>query len=250
MSTNADGAQLTGVKKRQQIAGTRKEVLMWVAIASAVVVICLVIGMNIFQRIQYQMKVNTEISKTAKTMEANVEAIDGLIKNVNDLRANRLLTAPGLKADDSTVFQVVIDALPTENDSVSLSSSLQNKILNRSGVTIEQISVDGESSSSSNDDDEVTTSNVEFPVAQPINFRISIVGTYESIKQTLADIERTIRPIIINSLEISGTDDRLTATIQATTYYSSNVNFQVGEKEVPYDDNTRTTTGDTTDEEV
>ena len=250
MSTNADGAQLTGVKKRQQIAGTRKEVLMWVAIASAVVVICLVIGMNIFQRIQYQMKVNTEISKTAKTMEANVEAIDGLIKNVNDLRANRLLTAPGLKADDSTVFQVVIDALPTENDSVSLSSSLQNKILNRSGVTIEQISVDGESSSSSNDDDEVTTSNVEFPVAQPINFRISIVGTYESIKQTLADIERTIRPIIINSLEISGTDDRLTATIQATTYYSSNVNFQVGEKEVPYDDNTRTTTGDSTDEEV
>lgn len=250
MSTNADGAQLTGVKKRQQIAGTRKEVLMWVAIASAVVVICLVVGMNIFQRIQYQMKVNAEISKTAKTMEANVEAIDGLIKNVNDLRANRLLTAPGLKADDSTVFQVVIDALPTENDSVSLSSSLQNKILNRSGVTIEQISVDGESSSSSNDDDEVTTSNVEFPVAQPINFRISIVGTYESIKQTLADIERTIRPIIINSLEISGTDDRLTATIQATTYYSSNVNFQVGEKEVPYDDNTRTTTGDTTDEEV
>lgn len=250
MSTNADGAQLTGVKKRQQIAGTRKEVLMWVAIASAVVVICLVIGMNIFQRIQYQMKVNTEISKTAKTMEANVEAIDGLIKNVNDLRANRLLTAPGLKADDSTVFQVVIDALPTENDSVSLSSSLQNKILNRSGVTIEQISVDGESSSSSNDDDEVTTSNVESPVAQPINFRISIVGTYESIKQTLADIERTIRPIIINSLEISGTDDRLTATIQATTYYSSSVNFQVGEKEVPYDDNTRTTTGDTTDEEV
>lgn len=250
MSTNADGAQLTGVKKRQQIAGTRKEVLMWVAIASAVVVICLVVGMNIFQRIQYQMKVNTEISKTAKTMEANVKAIDGLIKNVNDLRANRLLTAPGLKADDSTVFQVVIDALPTENDSVSLSSSLQNKILNRSGVTIEQISVDGESSSSSNDDDEVTTSNVEFPVAQPINFRISIVGTYESIKQTLTDIERTIRPIIINSLEISGTDDRLTATIQATTYYSSNVNFQVGEKEVPYDDNTRTTTGDTTDEEV
>lgn len=250
MSTNADGAQLTGVKKRQQIAGTRKEVLMWVAIASAVVVICLVVGMNIFQRIQYQMKVNTEISKTAKTMETNVKAIDGLIKNVNDLRANRLLTAPGLKADDSTVFQVVIDALPTENDSVSLSSSLQNKILNRSGVTIEQISVDGESSSSSNDDDEVTTSNVEFPVAQPINFRISIVGTYESIKQTLTDIERTIRPIIINSLEISGTDDRLTATIQATTYYSSNVNFQVGEKEVPYDDNTRTTTGDTTDEEV
>lgn len=250
MSTNADGAQLTGVKKRQQIAGTRKEVLMWVAIASAVVVICLVVGMNIFQRIQYQMKVNAEISKTAKTMEANVKAVDGLIKNVNDLRANRLLTAPGLKADDSTVFQVVIDALPTENDSVSLSSSLQNKILNRSGVTIEQISVDGESSSSSNDDDEVTTSSVEFPVAQPINFRISIVGTYESIKQTLADIERTIRPIIINSLEISGTDDRLTATIQATTYYSSNVNFQVGEKEVPYDDNTRTTTGDTTDEEV
>ena len=116
---------LTGIKKRQQITNTRKQVFTWVALAAALVVICLVVGWNLMQRINYQNKVNRDVGKTAQTMHDNVEAADKLIKNVNALKANAALSLPNLKADDSTVFQVVIDALPTEDDSVALSSSLQ-----------------------------------------------------------------------------------------------------------------------------
>lgn len=248
---------LTGIKKRQQITNTRKQVFTWVALAAALVVICLVVGWNLMQRINYQNKVNRDVGKTAQTMHDNVEAVDKLIKNVNALKANAALSLPNLKADDSTVFQVVIDALPTEDDSVALSSSLQNKILSKSGVTIEQINVDTtESDSSSNSSSSSSSSSsgsssssssgsgrsgvskaddVQFPVAKPITFRVSLVGSFDSVKSALQDIESTIRPITITKLTIDGSDDKLNATIEAQTYYSSKVNFKLGKKEIQYE---------------
>lgn len=247
---------LTGIKKRQQITNTRKQVFTWVALAAALVVICLVVGWNLMQRINYQNKVNRDVGKTAQTMHDNVEAADKLIKNVNALKANAALSLPNLKADDSTVFQVVIDALPTEDDSVALSSSLQNKILSKSGVTIEQINVDttesdsssgssssgsgssGSSSSSSSGSSKSGVSkadDIQFPVAKPITFRVSLVGSFDSVKSALQDIESTIRPITITKLTIDGSDDKLNATIEAQTYYSSKVNFKLGKKEIQYE---------------
>ena len=248
---------LTGIKKRQQITNTRKQVFTWVALAAALVVICLVVGWNLMQRINYQNKVNRDVGKTAQTMHDNVEAADKLIKNVNALKANAALSLPNLKADDSTVFQVVIDALPTEDDSVALSSSLQNKILSKSGVTIEQINVDttesdsssgssssssGSSSGSSSSSDSGSSKSgvskaddIQFPVAKPITFRVSLVGSFDSVKSALQDIESTIRPITITKLTIDGSDDKLNATIEAQTYYSSKVNFKLGKKEIQYE---------------
>lgn len=248
---------LTGIKKRQQITNTRKQVFTWVALAAALVVICLVVGWNLMQRINYQNKVNRDVGKTAQTMHDNVEAADKLIKNVNALKANAALSLPNLKADDSTVFQVVIDALPTEDDSVALSSSLQNKILSKSGVTIEQINVDTTESDSSSDSSSSSSSSsssgssssssssgksgvskaddVQFPVAKPITFRVSLVGSFDSVKSALQDIESTIRPITITKLTIDGSDDKLNATIEAQTYYSSKVNFKLGKKEIQYE---------------
>lgn len=250
---------LTGIKKRQQITNTRKQVFTWVALAAALVVICLVVGWNLMQRINYQNKVNRDVGKTAQTMHDNVEAVDKLIKNVNALKANAALSLPNLKADDSTVFQVVIDALPTEDDSVALSSSLQNKILSKSGVTIEQINVDTTESDSSSDSSSSSSSSsgssssssgsssgssksgvskaddIQFPVAKPITFRVSLVGSFDSVKSALQDIESTIRPITITKLTIDGSDDKLNATIEAQTYYSSKVNFKLGKKEIQYE---------------
>ena len=59
----AEQEHLTGIKKRQQISGTRKQVFIWVAAASAAVVICIIVGINLIQRISYQTKVNGELGK-------------------------------------------------------------------------------------------------------------------------------------------------------------------------------------------
>ena len=138
-----------------------------------------------------------------------------------------------------------------------MSSSLQNKILSKSGVTIEQINVDttesdsssGSSSSSSSSSSSLSSSSssgssksgvskaddIQFPVAKPITFRVSLVGSFDSVKSALQDIESTIRPITITKLTIDGSDDKLNATIEAQTYYSSKVNFKLGKKEIQYE---------------
>lgn len=240
----AEQEHLTGIKKRQQISGTRKQVFIWVAAASAAVVICIIVGINLIQRISYQTKVNGELGKTAKTLEDSADSIDGLIDKINGLRTNRQLTLTNLKSDDSTVFQVVIDALPTEADAVDFGASLQNKILSRSGVVIDSIAVEApstsssssSSSSSSGSTSKKTSSAIAFPTAQPMTFSITVIGSYNNIQETLKDIQRTIRPIIIDSILLEGTDARLTATIKATTYYSPSVNYTTGTKEVPYEE--------------
>ena len=232
----AEQEHLTGIKKRQQISGTRKQVFIWVAAASAAVVICIIVGINLIQRISYQTKVNGELGKTAKTLENSVDAIDPLIKNIDNLRTNRQLTLTNLKNDDSTVFQVVIDALPTEDDAVDLSTSLQSEILSRSGVTIDTITTDGVASSTGASDDVATSSSIAFPTANRLPFRVSVIGGYNSIKETLENMQKSIRPIIINSITLDGTDDRLTASITATTYYSPSVNYTTGTKEGPYEE--------------
>lgn len=232
---------LTGVKKRQEIDNTRKQVFIWTAAASAAVVVCIMVGINLFQRISYQNKVNDELGKTEKTMQQNVTNAKSVRRQVDQLKSktSRTLSLDQLKTADSTVFQVVLDALPTSNDAVDLSSSLQREILSGSGVSIESINVDGINSASTTDSNGETTDSESgstkggsMPTAQPITFTVNFTGTYDQVNQALKDIERTIRPIVINKLSIQGSDSKLEVTINATTYYSPSVNFEMGEKEV------------------
>ena len=54
---------LTGVRKRQQIETTNKQIILWASIASSLVVICVVIAINFIQDITYQIKVNSALVK-------------------------------------------------------------------------------------------------------------------------------------------------------------------------------------------
>lgn len=226
-----DDKPLTGVRKRQQIANANKQMFIWVAVAAVVVAVCFVLGLNFVQRIIYQAKVNGEISSTADTLAKNVKTIPALMTEVDTLKTNTNLTLSNLMSDNSTAFQVVLDALPTEDDRTALGASLQQKVLTPSGVSIEQISVTDSSGAAASATDGAAGSGVK-PTAQPITFSIVLNGSYSAIQSVIKDIERTIRPITINSIDLQGTDDKLQATINATTYYVPKVNYSLGSKEV------------------
>lgn len=226
---------LTGTKKRKQISDAKKQVFLMVAGAAAAVMVCFVVGVNIIQRISYQNKVNGELAKTAKTLKQNVSNIDKLIENINNLKANQQLNLLNLKSDGSTVFQVIIDALPTEEDSIALSSSLQSKVLTRSNVTVEQINVETGYTGKSLLAKRPSQSATKFPMASPITFRVALSTNYASLPNLLKSLENTIRPITIDKMVIDGKDDNLSVVINATTYYSSSVDYKTGTKEVPYE---------------
>jgi Tfp pilus assembly protein PilO len=227
-----DDKPLTGVRKRAQIATANKQMFIWVAAAAVIVAICFVLGLNFVQRIIYQAKVNGEISKTADTLANNVKVIPELMTEVDTLKTNTNLNLANLKSDDSTAFQVVLDALPTEDDRTALGASLQQKVLTPSGVSIEQISVTDSGGAVITTDETAADNSSVQPTAQIITFSMVLNGSYSAIQSAIKDIERTIRPITINSIDLQGTDDKLQATINATTYYVPKVNYSLGSKEV------------------
>ena len=219
---------LTGVRKRQKIDQTNKQMMLWVAGAAAVVTICAMLAINLFGHIQYQAKIISKKSETEKTLENNLTAISSLMKNINTLQTDKNLLALRAGSDDTT-FNVVIDALPTEDDATALGSSIQEKVLAGSGVSLQ--SFDYSSATS-----ETTTSGQASlgtgPEARAITFIFKISGTYDAIKAALINIEKTIRPIIVQSIEIDGTASELSANITATTYYVPKVHYGLGQETV------------------
>jgi hypothetical protein len=238
------GRSLIGTNKRQQIESTNKQVMVWVAIAAAAVTICLVVAVNFVQRIIYQAKVNRALGETSSTLEKNVQTeIPKLISNVNALRDSdrnleRLLRNP----ERYSRLQVIADALPLVTDqsdeilsaiNVSLAASLQSRILVPSRVSVEQIRVDTLASGRTRVSGETETAlTPDISRAQSVLFTVVVSGQYADIQNLVLDMERTIRPINIETIKVQGSDDWLQATITATTFYVFKTDYQLGKKEI------------------
>lgn len=223
----------TVIGKRQQIDSARKQVLMWMCFAGCAVLITIIVGWNFWNKIIYQTKVNAEVSKTEEIMKNNVAKIKKIKSNVDALKADEALNLSQIKADNKSPLQVILDALPTKNDATSLGSSLQDRVLAHSRASIQSIDIDDQDSNSNDDSSSsnVSGNTLGLP-AKPVQFSLALTGTMLDIQSTLRDIESSIRTIVVNDIQINGSDNRMTASISATTYYSPKVNYNLGQKEV------------------
>ena len=246
---------LTGVRKRQQIADTNKQILIWAGIASSLVVICVVVAINFIQDIAYQVKVNSELSNTASNLSNSVNNIPTLIKNVGNLSTNQSLNLQNVNSyTDSNgnnqiipAQQVVLYAMPTSNDATSLAVSLQN-LLSSAGVSVTQISMQADASATQAPAPAPASTtaatgaatggtasgpNLEesnSPKAQPTKFTVVISGNPNSgvVQKALKTLENMTRVIKVNLI----TTQAGTTTIQATAYFTPRVDYKTGTEEV------------------
>lgn len=202
---------VAGVRKRQQISAANKVVFAWVIVASIVIGICAVVAQFMVQQLMFNNKVYGSLSKTSSTISKNIKAYDGLKEEVTKLVADPSLNALK-KGDTSNALQVVIDALPTVEDKTSLATSMQKEVLGPAGVAITSFAV-------SDGDDGFGVESTNETGVPSFDFRFTISGSYENIRNALKNIERSIRPIKVTSVEIQGSGGQIEATIQATTYY-------------------------------
>ena len=107
--------------------------------------------------------------------------------------------------------RIVLDALPSKYDAPALATSIE-KILTDQNIKITSLSI--------TDDPVVNIDTPESsPQAKAISFTFSSGSNYAGITQLLQTFERSIRPFDITTLNITGTDTSLNATIGVTTYY-------------------------------
>lgn len=242
MANSKSDVKTTSARKREQIDNIQKQLVMWLALAGSAAVLAIILTMNISQKISYQLKVNSELGKTKETLESNVKAINQIKSSVNALASNDNLNLENIKGDDSTALQVVLDALPTENDQESLGSSLQAKVFSRSGAALSKFSFDDSSSASAStttstgSTSTATAGSTLTQQAQPMGFSATINGNTSGITDTLKNLQNSIRTINVNSMQISGSDNNLEAKITANAYYSPKVEYKSGTKTVEVGD--------------
>jgi glycine/D-amino acid oxidase-like deaminating enzyme len=206
------------LRKRQQIENAGRLMFLWVAGAAAVVGIALVLSISLFERITFNQEIISLKNETAGTLRDNNEVVEELKQNVRVLNTNKaLLDTPNLEGTEPV--SVVLDALPAKANSSALGASLQQKLLQGGGVTIDSLIVDP--ISGVEDTDEESDSDTESANGE-ITFQFVIsagAGQASSLKEALRRIERSIRAIDITSVTIEQQSSRITLSAEGKSYY-------------------------------
>jgi hypothetical protein len=223
------------IRKRTQISKANRTMFIWIAVASALIGAAVVVSIFLGQKLIYNEKVLGEKQTTVSTLDHNLSVVEDLKTDVQALEANSALGS--VKANETDqALQVVLDALPSDANSLALGASLQNKIL--SGIeggsyTIEAISVipvEGiEVISGSSDTSDASASSDS---GNKINFSFSVKGEQAALKQILQNLERSIRTMIITSVVFQVQEGGLTMDVQGYAFYEPAKVLELTDKKV------------------
>ena len=214
--------KIVAIRKRTQIASANRMMFIWVAIVSVVFSISLVAAVFLVQILIFNEKVLHQKDITVSTLDSNYKNItdpkDGLQNKIRVLDTNSALISIKAKPDDQAV-QVILDALPSEANSLALGASLQNKLLfGINGLSIDSLSVDPVVGVESLADASVVNASPTDSSNQ-ITFRFSVSGDQVALKQVLVNLEKSIRTIDIISLKIESQGTSQMLSVQARAFY-------------------------------
>jgi hypothetical protein len=222
------------LRKRTQIAKSNKIMFLWVAGVSVVLGFSLVGIIFMIQMLLFNERVLFEKNKTISTLDENNKIVSELQKNVNTLNTNSALMS--VKSDpDDQALQVVLDALPSDANSLALGASLQNKLLSGiNGLSLNALQIDtvaGAESLNDNSTSVVDTSGSS-DIQNEITFRFSVNGNETALKQVLLNLEKSIRTIDITILKIESQGSTRMLTVQGRAFYEPARNVELKEKTV------------------
>jgi Tfp pilus assembly protein PilO len=206
--------------KRLKIDKSNTKVLIYTSIAVVVLIFSLVAAQALWKQIQYQNKVLSLREKAADQLEKNKKATVQLQAQFVAFDT----ATESIIANSDPNSKVVLNALPSKYDFPALATSME-ALMNQSGVTIVGIS--------GTDDQASAQQSSSEPAPTEIPFSVTANGSYESIKKLISNIEKSTRPIKVNSIKYSGTESDLQVQINAVTYYQPLKTLDLNKKQVP-----------------
>lgn len=194
---------------------------LWIAGASALVGFAVVASIFIGQKLVFNEKVLLAKNRTVSTLNANNKVVADLKTNVRVLDTNTDLAKVKASPSDQTI-QVILDALPSDANSLALGSSLQSKLLaGIPGLTLVSLQVDPVQGIESLNNSAVVSgsSAVTAGTSNQITFQFSVTGNQVSLLQALTNLERSIRTIDITRLQIENQGSLQSMTVQGRAFY-------------------------------
>lgn len=242
--------------KRSLISKANSTIVATTSVAAFVVVFSLVASKTLVSQANYQNRI-IGAKKTAVTqLKSNLNARDSLVSSYKAFVGtpqNVLGGNPtGSGEQDGDNAKLVLDALPSQYDFPALATTLE-KILSGQSLQILSItgtdesltqggsstsSTSGTSSAASSSSTATTststtstssaaTSGSAGTQAVAMPFQVQVSGSYDSIKSLINLFDKSIRPFQIQTVELSGGQDNMTATISAQTFYQPSKTFNV-----------------------
>lgn len=231
------------IRKRQQIAKANKMMFLWVAAASALISIAIVVSIFLLQQAIFKEKVLAKKSETVATLKHNNEVVEELRNNIRLVNVDADLKALQTETDGEPL-QVILDALPSDVNTVALGSSLENVLLVEQGIEITALEVKpsvvaskkstkstkstkSSKTSSSTKSKKVNSNSIAF------TFTVETTsGDVDKLRDLLIKLERSIRAVKINSLTIEWSGKNAKMSVQAEAYYEPGVTAQLQEEVV------------------
>ena len=210
------------LRKRTQIAKANRMMFAWVAGVSAIFGVALVAAIFLTQMLLYNEKVLQEKARTISTLDSNNKNISSLESQIRVLDTNQALLSAKAKPEDQAI-QVILDALPSDANSLALGASLQNKLLaGIPNLSLDSLQVDPVVGIESLNGDATTVNAAaldESSVQNSISFRFSVTGDEVSLKQALQNLEKSIRTINVTSFKIESQGTKRVLSVEALAYY-------------------------------
>lgn len=208
------------IRKRTQIAKANRVMFLWVAIVSVIFGIALVAIIFLTQMLLFNERVLQEKNRTIAILTADNNNVQALESQIRVLDTNQNLIDSKAKSTDQAV-QVILDALPSDANSLALGASLQNKLLaNIPGLTLNSLQVDPVIGIESlNNDASVVSAAPISSTQNNITFRFSVSGSDIALRQALHNLESSIRTIDVTSLKIESQGSSRVLTVEAQAFY-------------------------------
>jgi len=215
--------------KRVAISKANAQIVGVVGVASFVTVFCLVAAHAIWSQIGYQSRVTSAKEKAHQQLVKNISAYDNLTTSYKAFVGTPNNVIGGLSAgsgdNDGDNAKIVLDALPPSYDFPALTTSIEKILTDRSLKITNITGTDDQLNQQKN-----TSSSSPQAVNMPFSFTVSN-ASYSSVGQLITALEHSIRPIQIDTIELSGGANDMTLTVTAHTYYqpgkSVNITKQV-----------------------
>lgn len=216
--------------KRLAINKANAQMVTAVAVAAFVSVFCLMASRAVWMQIHYQSRVTAQKQQAHQQLQKNLAAFDELVQSyqsfdnasTNIIGGNKLANGD----NDGSNSKIILDALPSSYDFPALTSTLE-KIVSDRGMSASNIA--------GTDDEVAQQGNAWNPTPKPVEMPFSLSvksANYDSVQKLIDALQKSIRPMQIDTLDLDGGASSMSVDIKAHTYYQPGKSVNIEKKVV------------------
>jgi hypothetical protein len=215
--------------KRIGIDKTNSRIVGTAAVAAFLVMFFLVASVALFNQLMYQNRVIGVKKKAVTQLKQNITASESLMNSYKAFVStpqNLIGGNPGgTGPQDGNNAKLVLDALPSRYDFPALTTSIEKLLIDQK-VKIQSIAGSDDTVNQTANDASGSPEPIEMP------FELTVSGDFQGIQRVITALERSIRPVQIQTLDVTGDQQDLTMKITAKTFYQPEKTLNIQMKAV------------------